>query len=107
VVIAGLERARLAEHDEVGEAILRVRPERPEQIEPLGEELGGVRRRDVRAQEADHELEPGRVGDTQERSDRRNAVAGLEGGERRLRRTDRVREARCDRPESSRTTRMR
>jgi len=46
----------------------------------------------MRAAESEHGLAPGRVGDTQERSDRRHAVAGLEGGDGRLRRADRVRE---------------
>ena len=42
----------------------------------------------VRTAEPDHELETRRVGHTQERSDRRHAVAGLESGEGRLRRSD-------------------
>jgi hypothetical protein len=37
-----LERAGLAEHEEVGETILRVRPERAEEIEPLRVEDAGV-----------------------------------------------------------------
>jgi hypothetical protein len=82
------EWARLAEHHEVGETILWVRPERAEEIEPLRVDDVGVGCTCTGATQADHELEPGRLRDAHERSDRRCPVARLEGGEGGLRGAD-------------------